>query len=211
MDYKGKGFTLIEILIVLSIVGLLILIGTIGVKSALQFSADQGNKEILAEMNQSLLKFYSEHHAYPIGSCPGGLATDGGVNPDGLLTSMMNADVSNPGDYSSSSTTQPDSYVNDPAYIALQDAMNKYNVNSKNNFAYCSSDQTSLNEASAYILFLKTTISETCKDGTGNNLYMLGSGTYNHLGAPRVYYDIPEDFSLGFSTTDSVQCYKSTS
>jgi len=76
-----KGFTLVELLIVISILGVLTTIGLVSFASAQMRGRDSQRKSDLKQISTSLELYFSDHQAYPtstsgkINACPSTTAT----------------------------------------------------------------------------------------------------------------------------------------
>src|SRR5262245_45764822 len=80
-----QGFTLIEMMIVIVVVGILASVVTIKIKYALYKTQIQYRKAILVNLNQALEQYYTDNNKYPIvtswySSEPGDLVPNGPGN-----------------------------------------------------------------------------------------------------------------------------------
>lgn len=69
LDAK-RGFTLIEILVALTIIGVLISVGTVAFNNTLDKGRDNRRKQDLASIKAALILFFEDNHYYPPLLCP---------------------------------------------------------------------------------------------------------------------------------------------
>ena len=62
---KIKAFTLIELMVVISIIGILVAIGVVSYRKTYQLSRDSRRKADLAQIQQALETYRSENGSYP--------------------------------------------------------------------------------------------------------------------------------------------------
>jgi len=81
---KQEGFTLFELLVVISIIGLIVAVGMVSYSQAQKRGRDARRKEDLKAWQNALEQYYSANTAYPnIASCdPGSSFLPGGVPID---------------------------------------------------------------------------------------------------------------------------------
>lgn len=81
MPNKSRGFTLVELLVVISILGILASVGLVAFTSAQMRGRDAQRKSNLKEISSALELYYSDYGKYPdsvnneIGGCPSTLVT----------------------------------------------------------------------------------------------------------------------------------------
>jgi len=82
--YKGKrdGFTLFELLVVISIIGLIVAVGMVSYSQAQKRGRDARRKEDLKAWQKGLEQYYAENTAYIVGCDPGSDFMPGGVPAD---------------------------------------------------------------------------------------------------------------------------------
>jgi prepilin-type N-terminal cleavage/methylation domain-containing protein len=187
MRYKRVyGFTMIELLVVLAIIGALIIIAVNGVKYAILYSHDQTYKQYLVGVEQVLDSYYAENNNYPYISCPSGTGTDGFAT----VTSLNNLVQAN-----GSQTTKANWNT------LLQEIKNTGLVPS---FGYCSSPQVgATNGATAFMLIYFSTTSQACQDNgsPAKPFFALGHGTYTANGSFGNYYNLPALYGMGIIST----------
>lgn len=74
MKLKNKGFTLFELLVVVSIIGILLALGTVAYSNAQKSARDSRAMSDIKAMSQAFEQYYAANNAYP-DSC--GLIDDG--------------------------------------------------------------------------------------------------------------------------------------
>lgn len=62
---RAAGFTIIEILIVLSIAGLILVVVLLAVPNAQRNTRNHARKEFVEAVGSQLEQYYADHHAYP--------------------------------------------------------------------------------------------------------------------------------------------------
>lgn len=65
MKQKQKGFTLLELLVVIGIIGILVGIGTISYQSAQQKTRDSRRRSDLKAISNAFEQYYAENGSYP--------------------------------------------------------------------------------------------------------------------------------------------------
>jgi prepilin-type N-terminal cleavage/methylation domain-containing protein len=86
---RNSGFTLIELLVVIGILGVLAaaLIATIDPFEQIKKAQDSNTKNAAVEFNDSLLRYYATHNAFPWAATPAnggnGAGCNGAAAPDG--------------------------------------------------------------------------------------------------------------------------------
>lgn len=99
---KQKGFTLVELLIVIAIIGLLASVVMVSLDNAKQRSRDATRVQDIRGVISALELYFNKNNGYPqqasAGAVPSALSTDGDVNripvapvpPDGTCTETQN-------------------------------------------------------------------------------------------------------------------------
>jgi len=126
INRKSKGFSLIELLVVITIIGILIAAGTVSYTKAQQKGRDAKRKSDLKAIQQALDQYFSQNGKYPTGST-GSIQCN--VGTEGTLTWGTSAftcnsitflqllpkdptsQTSSAGYYYTSTGTPPNSYV----------------------------------------------------------------------------------------------------
>lgn len=168
---RKTGFTLIELVVVLSIVGALIIVGVIGIREAQETAQDSEYKEWALQLSQSLQEYNSENGVYPYVSCP---VAGGGFDQLGSIANL----IPNPG---AGGDLQA---YND--YTTAYNSINK--VNAVSSYGYCSLPSGG-SGANAFILIVKTITPQSCKDSSGNNYFLLGYGSWDDGALGHLQYD----------------------
>lgn len=83
ITYHQPGFTLLEILVVISIIGLLIAMGSVSYSTAQKKGRDARRKGDIKAIQNALEEYYSVNSTYPGGTYPNGINTyiSGGTIP----------------------------------------------------------------------------------------------------------------------------------
>lgn len=79
---KRAGFTLLELLVVISLIGLLVAIGSVSYTTAQKKSRDARRKSDMKAVQNGFEQFYAENTRYPKTSGEGGGAMVGGLPSD---------------------------------------------------------------------------------------------------------------------------------
>jgi len=189
MKIRERGFTLIEMLIVLSLTAVIIAIAVSGIIFANLQSRDQADKADLVQVDQAAKEYYSEHGTYPYMPCPNG---DPGFDNTGSLQNVF--PTGSPTDHAITDFN---------AAVALLQAANQLT-----NVGYCS-NTSATNASTAYFLVLKTNTPQSCTDAQGANIYLLGNGSYvNTAGATIQYYGLASDDGLANLGGAGLICFK---
>ena len=83
MKKNNKGFSLIELLVVISIIALLATISIVSVNSLRTKSRDTRRLADIKQLQAALQMYYMDHHAYPVGE----IATNTILSDNGFSTS----------------------------------------------------------------------------------------------------------------------------
>lgn len=189
---KKTGFTVVELIIVMSIITLILVAAAVGIQYSVQLSRDQNAQKNLVNLSQLVRDYYTIHGAYPFVPCSG---TSAGFDKTGSLNDLDTALTA--GSLSPADMTELNAVVTS--------ATTAGNVSS---YGYCSGSSNGSGGSGAYILVLATKSAQTCQDSTGSDFYALGDGYYNN-GGFKNYYDIPSDYASALIGKNyGTACYK---
>lgn len=92
-----QAFTLLELLVTISIISILTAVGSIGYSSIGKTSRDARRKTDLREMQLAVEKYYQDNGSYPTTTSWHGLCSNPSYNPGGNTYQDYDVDASHPG------------------------------------------------------------------------------------------------------------------
>lgn len=151
------GFTLVELLVVLSIIATLIVIGLVSYTKVLQDARDSKRQSDLSFIQSALEAYYSDQFYYPLKS-----TVTSGCPSNGQLTIITGSDCAfkNPGGTKTYMSSIPRDPLSSPAKQYLYEALP----------SGCDNSTTSCISYCLYADLENKTISSSCADVTGYDM-----------------------------------------